>query len=170
MKVLNPSGLVLQIAQAHQVIDLVLGLLDVAVEHRAVGVDPHLMRRAVYLEPLVGVELAVADDLADFGSKISAPPPGSEPSPASRIRSSTSAIEIFSSLANQPISIAVNALRWTLGKRSFKPAQHLQVPVEREVGVKTADDVELGHRVAALLAPRARRPPRATSPRRGLRP
>src|SRR5215203_1269975 len=57
------------------------------------------------------------------GWKISAPPPGSDPRPASRSRRSTSSIEIFSSLANQPISMAV----------------------------KAADDVELGGAVAALV-------------------
>ena len=61
------AGLVLQRAQAQQVVDLVLGPLDVAVEHGAVALDAHAVGDAVDLDPLAGVELAVADDLAHLG-------------------------------------------------------------------------------------------------------
>ena len=63
---------------------------------------------------------------------------------------STSSIEMLSSCANQPISIAVKALRWTPGSAPSAP-HHLEIPIEREIRMQAADDVELGDLVAALL-------------------
>ena len=57
-------GLVLLLAQAQQVVDALLVGLDVAVEHRALRRDPHLVRGVVDVEPLVGMLLARRDQVA----------------------------------------------------------------------------------------------------------
>ena len=59
---LEAVGFVLQLAQPQQVIHAVLFGLDVAVEHGAVGVQPHLMRDARHLHPLLAGDLVIADD------------------------------------------------------------------------------------------------------------
>ena len=48
------AGLVLQVAQAHEVVDALLVGLDVAVEHRAVGRHPEPVRAPWTCEPFVG--------------------------------------------------------------------------------------------------------------------
>ena len=121
MKALKPRRLVLERAQSQQVVDLVLGLLDVAVEHRAVGLDAHAVRDAVDLDPLVGVELAVADHLAHLGMEDLGAAAGQAAETGIAHPAQTSSIESFSRLANQPISMAVKALRWASGKRCFRP-------------------------------------------------
>ncbi len=70
------------------------------------------------------------------GWKISAPPPGRLPSPAATKRRSVSSIEIFSRLANQPISIAVKAFRCAFGKRSFSPRSISSYQAIEQVGVE----------------------------------
>ena len=67
MKAWKPSRLVLQRAQAQQVIDAVLERLDVAVEHRRVGAHARRVRDAVHLEVLVGGRLVVRDARAHLG-------------------------------------------------------------------------------------------------------
>ena len=62
-----PSGLVLQRAQAEQVVDAVLERLDVPVEHRRVRPHPEAVRDAVHLEVLVGRRLVVRDARAHLG-------------------------------------------------------------------------------------------------------
>ena len=52
------AGLVLERAQPQQVVDALLIRLDVPVEHRAVRRDTEPVRRAVDVEPLVGMLLA----------------------------------------------------------------------------------------------------------------
>ena len=74
---------ILQAAQRQQVLDALLFGLNVAVEHRGVRTQAHLVRRARDVQPLLAADLVVADDLAHARAKISAPPPGSESTPAS---------------------------------------------------------------------------------------
>ena len=50
-----------------QVVDAVVRLLDVAVEHRAVGAQAELVGRAMDFEPAAGVGFVFADLVADFG-------------------------------------------------------------------------------------------------------
>ena len=49
-------------AQTHQVVDAILLVLDVAVEHGAVGVQPQFVRSTSRLDPLVAGQLVIADD------------------------------------------------------------------------------------------------------------
>ena len=85
------AGLVLQVAQAEQVVDPLLVGLDVAVEHRAVRRDAEAVRRAVRLEPDVRMLLAgrdqpahaVGEDLgAAAGQRAEARPPAARAAPA----------------------------------------------------------------------------------------
>ena len=92
------------------------------------------------------------------GAKISAPPPGSESSPASRSRRSTSAIGSPKCLWKKKISTAVNALRWIDGLMRFRPGQQLGVVVERQAAVQAVDDVDLGDRIVGLDARAQLRP------------
>ena len=52
-KGLEAAGFVLQLAQLEQVIHAVFVVLDVAVEHGGVRLQPQLVRRARRLQPLV---------------------------------------------------------------------------------------------------------------------
>ncbi|HEY1375965.1 MAG TPA: hypothetical protein VGF55_04190, partial [Gemmataceae bacterium] len=54
---LETAGLVLQLAQPDQVVDAVVRLLDVAVEHGGVGAQPQLVGLAVDAQPGGGVGL-----------------------------------------------------------------------------------------------------------------
>ena len=58
---LKAAGLILQLAQPEQVVDAVVGVLDVAVEHRGVGTQAELMGRAMDVDPAAGVGLVFAD-------------------------------------------------------------------------------------------------------------
>ena len=61
------AGLILQFSQAAQVIDAVMGTLDMAVQHGARAVPAHLMPGAVHLGPLLGTLLATANLVANLG-------------------------------------------------------------------------------------------------------
>ena len=50
--------------------------------------------------------------------------------------------------------MAVKALRCASREALLEAAHHLEVPVEGQVGVQAADDVELGDVVATLVARR----------------
>ena len=79
---LEPAGLVLQRPRAQHVIDALLGRLDVPVEHRHVRAHAEPMRDAMDVEIALGAALVVRDLRRTRSAKISAPPPGSESSPA----------------------------------------------------------------------------------------
>ena len=66
---LEATGLVLQRARTHHVIDPLLHRLDVPVEHRDVGLESELMRETMNREIPIGVSLVVADLLADAFSE-----------------------------------------------------------------------------------------------------
>ncbi len=66
---LKAAGLVLQLAQPHQVVDAVVIVLDVAVEHRAVRAQAQFMRGAMDVEPLAASALCSQMRLAHFRMK-----------------------------------------------------------------------------------------------------
>src|SRR5581483_6118578 len=61
-KCLKTLGIVLQRAQPQQVIDAIFLILDVAVQHGAIGFQPELVRGAGYFQPLVSVDLVIANN------------------------------------------------------------------------------------------------------------
>ena len=64
---LEAARLVLQLAQPAQVVDAMLGVFDVAVEHGGVGAQAEFVGLAVDAQPGVGVGLVLADLVADLG-------------------------------------------------------------------------------------------------------
>ena len=66
---LEPTGFVLQSAELKQVIDAVFVVLDVAVEHGCIRLESDLMRKARSIQPLVAVNLVIANDVADAVGK-----------------------------------------------------------------------------------------------------
>lgn len=66
---LEAVRLVLQFAQLAEVVDAVLGLFDMAVEHRGVGAQAQLVSGAVDFEPVAAVRFVLADLGADVGMK-----------------------------------------------------------------------------------------------------
>ena len=76
-------------------------------------------------------------------AKISAPPPGIESTPASRMRCSVSRIDIFPRLARKATSTIVNAFTWTEGKRFLSPRTKSHEVLKRQVGMQTTHNVKL---------------------------
>ena len=85
--------------------------------------------------------------------KISAPPPGIESMPASRSRSQRLREWRFSCAApGRPISTMVNAFRCTSRKALLQAAQHLAVPIQRQLRMQPAHDVKFGDGFAPAFA------------------
>ena len=109
------------------------------------------MGDAVDLDPFVGVELAVADDLAHLGVE--------DLGAAARQRPEARGHEARQHLLDrqlldlrEPADLdRRECLQVRLRKARLETAQHLLVPGHVEVGVEAADDVELGDVVAPLL-------------------
>ena len=78
---LKAAGFVLQFAQPHQVIDAVIGVFQMAVEHRGVGAQAEFVGRAMNVEPVVGVGLVLANLVADFRMKNLRPAAGQAAQP-----------------------------------------------------------------------------------------
>ncbi len=83
--------------------------------------------------------------------KISAPPPGSDPRPASRSLHEHLLDRQLLALREPADLDRRERLQVDVGEALLEAAEHLEVPLEGEFGVQAADDVELGHLVAALL-------------------
>ena len=112
------AGLVLQVAQAQQVVDPLLVRLHVAVEHRAVGRDAEPVGGAVGVEPEVGMLLARGNQTAHaVGEHLgTASGQGAEPGVAQPpehllVREPESVVMWW-------ISLAVKSFRWTSGSAS----------------------------------------------------
>ena len=63
------AGLVLQLPQPQQMVDPLLVRLDVSVEHRAMRRDAEPVRRAMRVEPKVGMLLAGSDEATLAGRR-----------------------------------------------------------------------------------------------------
>src|SRR5215469_559047 len=62
---LEAPGFVLQSAQLVEMVNPVFIIFDVAIEHGGIRFQTDLMRQTRGFEPLVSVDLVVADDVAD---------------------------------------------------------------------------------------------------------
>src|ERR1039458_4893983 len=62
-KSLEAPGLILQGAQFEQVVDAVLVVFDMAVEHGGVRFQPDLVGKASGIEPLIAVNLVIANNV-----------------------------------------------------------------------------------------------------------
>ncbi len=73
---LEPAGLILQRAQTQQMFNPLFDCLDGAVEHGAIRAQPHLVGRAVHIQPFLCVALVRADALAYTGREDLGAAPG----------------------------------------------------------------------------------------------
>src|SRR5690606_21802680 len=78
---LEAASLVLELAQANQMIDPVKGVLEMAVKHCGVAAQAELMSRAVDVDPATGVGLVLADLVAHFGMEDFGTAAGKAPQP-----------------------------------------------------------------------------------------
>ena len=163
------ARLVLQLAQAQQVVHAVLDRLDVAVEHRGVGADALAVALARDLEPRSPEILFLQITSRTRLSKISAPPPGQESIPASRSSRIVSGMVLPPTRAIQSISTIVKAFRCTAGKPLLQRPQQPRVVLEGPGRMEPAHDVELGDRLAVAACPPPRRTPRSPSRSRPAR-
>src|SRR6267378_2942365 len=60
---LEAAGLILQSTQLQQVIDSILIVLDVSIEHGGIGFEADLMSQPRRVEPLVAINLVIANDV-----------------------------------------------------------------------------------------------------------
>ncbi len=145
---LEAARFVLQLAEADEVVDAVVGLLDVAVEHRAVGAEAQLVGRAVDFEPAAGVGLVFADLVADLGME--------DFGAAAGQAAEAGFDHVFEHLADgffgqpaEPIDFDGRpGLEVQLGIGVVQQADDVDVPVVLPLVVQAADDVHLG---AAVL-------------------
>ena len=160
---LEPAGLVLQRARAQHVIDALLHRLDVPVQHRHVGAHAEPVGEAMDVEVAVRAALVVADLLSHaFGENLGA---------AARQRVEAGALQFAQHLfVGHPVEIGEErdlhrreALQVDAGPDAFEPAQHVQVVVERQLGVEAVDDVDFGERLGGAAAAACPRSARATS-------
>ena len=73
---LEAAGFILHGAQFHQVIDAVLIVLHMAVEHRSVRSESDLMRQPRGVQPLIAVDLVVTNNVAHAVGKNLSPAAG----------------------------------------------------------------------------------------------
>jgi hypothetical protein len=66
-KRLEAAGAVLKISQSQEMVDPMVRLFDVSVQHRAVGFEPDFVSRLMDLDPLVGICFVFANLASDFG-------------------------------------------------------------------------------------------------------
>ena len=152
MNAWTDAGLVLQRADAQHVIDALVDRFDVAVEHRDVGAHAEAVRRAMDLQVAVGAALVVAD--------LAAHPLGEDLRAAARQRIEPGIHQLAQHLLVGP-AVEVGeerdldrgkALEVDVGPDPLEAAQHVQVVVERQIGMQAVDDVDFGQR---LMRPRA---------------
>src|SRR5580692_2322915 len=73
-KRLEPAGFILQRSKFEQVIDPVFVAFNVAVKHGCVRFQSYLVRDLCRVEPLIAIDLVIADDVPDaIGKNLSAP-------------------------------------------------------------------------------------------------
>ena len=148
---LEAAGLVLQLAQPEQVVDAVLGLLDVAVEHGGVGAQAELVGLAVDAEPGVGVGLVLADLVADLGVE--------DLRAAAGQAAQAGVLELGQDVARRPAGQPCEPVpldgrvRLQVQPRMglVDDADDVQIPVVRQLVVQPADDVQLGGAAALGL-------------------
>ena len=141
---LEAAGFVLQLAEADQVVDAVVGLFDVAVEHRAVGAEAELVGGAVDFEPAAGVGFVFADLVADFGMEDFRPAAG-QAAEAGLDHVFEDVADVFVGEAAEPVDFDGRpGFEVQLGIGLVQDADDVEVPVVFSLVVEAADDVHLG--------------------------
>src|ERR1017187_2816841 len=143
---------VLQRAQLHQVVGAGLIVFDVAVEHGAVRPKAKLVGGARGLEPFVAVDLVIANDEANAIVENLGPAP--------RHRIHAGVAQPLQRLADRNAAAPRQVrdlhhregLQMHLGKALLEAAQHLAKPVQRQLRMQAAHDMEFGDRFAPAFA------------------
>ena len=125
-------------------IDAVLVVLDVAVEHGGIRLQPDFVGSARDLEPVVAVDFVIADDMPDaIGENLSsAAGHGIE----SRLFEFDQylARRHFADLGEEGDLDHGERLEVYLREAFFQAGDEIDVVLERQVGMQAADDVKLG--------------------------
>ena len=146
-KRLEAAGLVLQRAQLQQMIDAVFVVFDVAVEHGRIRLQPDLVRQLGGFEPLVAVDLVVADDVAHaVGKNFRA---------AAGQRIHARGFQLFQRLANRKLGPLRQirdldhgeGLEMHLRKALLQAGAQIEEILKRQIGMQSADDVKFGDRL-----------------------
>src|ERR1039458_2001030 len=140
---LEASGFVLQRAQFEQMIDAVFVVFDMAVEHGCVGLQPDLVGDSRSVEPLVAIDLVVADDVAN--------PVGKYFRAAAGQRIHAGGFQLFQRLPNGKLSALRKicdldhgeGFEMHLGKALLESGAEIEEILKRKVGMQSANDVEL---------------------------
>jgi hypothetical protein len=145
---LKAVGLVLHGTQPEQVIDAVFVVLDMTVEHGRVRPQTNLVSGASGVEPLLTVNLVIADDVANAVAE--------NLRPAARQRINTCFLQLFECLANRELGALGQVgyldhgegFQVDLRKAFLQTGNEIEKILKRQVGMQSADDVELRHRFA----------------------
>ncbi len=146
------AGFILQGAQLDQVIDAVRVVLNVAVEHGAIGAQAELVRGARGFDPIVAIDLVIANDASDgwredFGA-------------AAGQRIHAGIAQALQGFADADLRAARQIcdldhgerFQMDVGEARLEAAQHLAIPIEGQLGMQTTHDVELGDRFGVTFA------------------
>ena len=151
---LEAAGLVLQLAQPDQVVDAVIGVFDVAVEHRGVGAQAQLVGRAMDVEPVAGVGLVLADLVADLGMEdLGAAAGQAAQAGVDHLLEDRRGPTCLVRSSNQLISTAGPGLEVQPRIGLVQDADDVHVPVVLHLVVQAADDVHLGAAVVDRFLP-----------------
>ena len=141
---LEAVGLVLQLAQLEQVVDAVFVVLDVAVEHGGVRLEADLVRGARGVEPLVAVNLVIADDVADAVGKDLGAAAGQRIHADAFSCSSVSRIESLARLREVGNLHHREGFQVHLREALLQARAQIQEILKWKIGMQSADDVEFG--------------------------
>ena len=145
---LEAAGFVLQRAQLEQVVDAVFVVFDVAVEHGRVRFQSDLVGESGGVEPLIAVDLVVADDVAHAVGEYFCAAAGE--------RIHARGFELLQRLANRELGTFRKirnldhgeGLEMHLRKALLQAGAEIEEILKRQVGMQSADDVKFGDGLA----------------------
>src|SRR5664279_3122113 len=129
-------------------IDSVLVVLDVAVEHGGVRLQADFMRRACELEPVVSVDFVVADDVPDAVGKNLGAAAGHGVESRFLEFDQHLARGHLANLREEGDLNHGERLEMHLRKSFLQPRDQIDVVLERQIGVQPANNVKLRYRLA----------------------
>src|ERR1019366_4060547 len=143
---LKATGLILQGTQFEQVVDAVFVVFDVAVKHGGVRFEPDLVGEARGIEPLIAVNLVIADNVPHTVGKNFAA--------TARQRVDTRFFHFFERLADRqlrPLRQVRNlhhseGLHVDLRKPLFQSGNEVEKILEGQIGMQPTDYVKLSDR------------------------
>ena len=145
-------GIVLQLAQLDQVIDAVLFIFNVTVEHGAVGMQAEFVSDPRGLQPFGAVDFVIADDAPhalaeDFRAAARHRIHAGVPQPLQRFANAE-----FGAAGQKGNLHHGESLQVHLRKALFQAPQHFAKPIERKLRVQAPHDVKFRHGLAPARA------------------